>query len=290
MADMTTQAHDVRVVPGPEGEPIVEKAQQPDSYEFYNEIRYLSKVARLGLRRSTVPRLIAADCMTGLIQMEYIPGQPANEDTRDLVVGAIQELHDAEHRPAAVTRRGRVEADDFPGYLASTVDAREGQMAANGIFPAPALMDDVRGFILSLDCRGGFGFDQKDLRYRHTIIRPDRPLALIDWEYGNIAHPGQDLAKFAYDRHDRAGRDVYAVNEAMGLPDIIEDTIRLYVKAGGHATYSDEQLYDAVWELYPLAPIERSRSLLSRKPERYRQEVQRDLDLVEEWRELHPAA
>lgn len=289
MADMTTQRYETHIVPGPDGL-LLEKPHVPGTYEFYNEVLWLGEMAAQGFERFTVPEVRKADPLTGVVQMELIPGIAATEETRADVLAAAQELHSTITSPNALVRVGAVEKEDFPGYLASTVDAREAQLAAHGI-ERPGLLQAARESILGLMCDGGFGYDHKDLRYRHALRRTDGlPLALIDWEFGNIAHPGQDLAKLSYDRRDQATRrDGSNYSEDLPLPDIIEDTVLLYSKAGGHPTYDDDALFNAIWRLYPLAPIERARSLLDRKPKRYREEIERDLALVEEWHDTRVA-
>jgi thiamine kinase-like enzyme len=90
----------------------------------------------------------------------------------------------------------------------------------------------------------------------------DKP-TLIDWEFANISDPAQDVAKMVYD----------ATTHGYEKDKVLKRVLESYAYLKG---VSKDELEQHVRAFLPIIPLERSMSLVNRKPAGYEREVIRD--------------
>lgn len=242
---------------------------EPNSYEIKTELNWLLSNMIGSCHNFGVPNVHDASVDKGYIKMEFIEhesGKP-NDQIVDYLVSAAAELHSLV-KAENPKLRNPVAKDGYNaflrGYTQQRIDSLKGTQ-----FELPE--DVVNWILVQVDKLrvDFFSIVHRDMRARHLLFPKDtaKKPVLIDWEFSNISDPAQDLAKIIYDgtTHDL---DRKAITSK-----VLDD----YARIRG---VSADELAEHVYTFLPIIPLERSMSLIKRKPEGYEEELLKDLYFI----------
>lgn len=245
------------------------KKYQPESYEIKNELSWLLSTMIRSCHNFGVPEVKEASTEKGYVKMAFIEeskdGKPA-EELVDYLVSAAAELHSL-IKADNPKLRTPVSKDDYKpflkGYTGKRIDSLRGTQ-----FELPEEMERwIQEQIAKLK-NNYFTIVHRDMRARHLMFPIDtvKPV-LVDWEFTNISDPAQDVAKIIYD----------ATTHGLDREKVSKRVIDAYAHL---QKISKDELEEHVWTFLPIIPLERSMSLVNRKPEGFEAEVLRDLYFI----------
>jgi len=245
------------------------KKFQPDSYEVRNELSWLVSTMIKSCHNFGVPTVREASIKEGFIKMDFIEqgkeGRPL-EEIIDYLVSAAVELHGLvrSHNPRLRTPVSKSEYGAFlKKYTTVRLDSLKGTP-----FEIPVEIEIWILEEISKLKNEYFNIVHRDMRARHMLFGSgsDKP-TLIDWEFANISDPAQDVAKMVYD----------ATTHGYEKDKVLKRVLESYAYLKG---VSKDELEQHVRAFLPIIPLERSMSLVNRKPAGYEREVIRDLCFI----------
>lgn len=245
------------------------KRYQPESYEIKNEISWLLSTMIKSCQNFGVPEIKEASVQEGYVKMKFIEqlkdDKPADQIV-NFLVSAAAELHSLikAENPKLRTSVSKSEYNAFlDNYTKKRINSLKGTK-----FELP---QEVEQWILSQIERlrnEYFSVVHRDMRARHLMFPIDSPKPiLVDWEFSNVSDPAQDLAKIIYD----------ATTHGLDREQITKHILDAYANLRG---VSKDELEEHVRIFLPIIPLERSMSLINRKPEGYEAEILNDLYFI----------
>lgn len=245
------------------------KRYEPNSYEIKNELGWLLSSMLRVCHDFSVPLVKEASIEEGYIKMDFIEEEKSDkpqEEIVDYLVSAAIELHSL-LKAEQPMMRAPVSKSEYNVFLKEYTNKRINALKGSE-FELPEeivrwIQDQIN--VLRNDY---FSIVHRDMRARHLLLSANsgKPV-LIDWEFSNISDSAQDLAKIIYDAttHD-ADR---------------QQTTKRITDAYAHARgLSKDELEEHVNAFLPIIPLERSMSLINRKPDGYQAEILKDLFFI----------
>jgi len=245
------------------------KNYQPESYEIKNEISWLLSTMIKSCQNFGVPEIKEASVQGGYVKMEFIEqskdDKPADQIV-DFLVSAAAELHSLikAENPKLRTPVSKGEYKAFLGhYTKKRTDSLKGT-----VFELP--QEVVQWILKQIEHLKNdyFSVVHRDMRARHLMfpVNSAKPV-LVDWEFANISDPAQDLAKIIYD----------ATTHGLERKQVAKHILDTYSNIRG---ISKDELEEHVKIFLPIIPLERSMSLIHRKPDGYEAELLNDLYFI----------
>lgn len=245
------------------------KKYEPGSYEIKNEISWLLSNMIQSCKNFAVPQIHEASIEQGYVKMNFIEEdgeQKPDQEVVDYLVTIAGELHDL-LKSDTPRLRNPVSKTEYPQYLKTYTKQRVSSLEGSEFELPPEISAWIEKQINEL-AHDYFTVVHRDLRVRHLLFPKDGPKpVLIDWEFSNISHPAQDIAKIIYDATTR-GLDRKVVHERV---------LGTYAQLRG---LSASELEAQVRTFLPVIPLERSMSLIKRKPSGYEGEILKDLYFI----------
>lgn len=245
------------------------KKYQPESYEIKNELSWLLSSMIRSCHSFAVPEVREASVKDGFVKMNFIEqaqdGKPLDEVV-DFLVSAAAEIHSLVKADSPKLRTS-VSKSEYGDFLKGYTDQRVASLRGTDFEIPQEVTQWIMGQIEHLKFNY-FNVVHRDMRARHLIQPADstKPV-LVDWEFANISDPAQDLAKIIYD----------ATTHGIDREKITRRVLDAYAHIRG---VSKDELEEHVRTFLPIIPLERSMSLVHRKPDGYEGEVLRDLYFI----------
>jgi len=243
------------------------KKYEPDSYEIKNELSWLTSNLFSACSSFRVPRVKEASIENGYVKMEGIDVSktltPTKQEMLNYLIEVAGELHSIlqTHEPKM---RNSASAEEYNGYVTNFAKHRI-DIVKSSVGFEKEVSDWIYDKIKTLRNKY-FSIVHRDLRFRHLLFSKDnKKPTLIDWEFSNISHPAQDLAKLVYDT---------VVNYDLEYEDTVQNIVSNYSYITKQST---DEVENNVRVFLPIMPLEHCASFLRRKPKGYEEEVSRDL-------------
>jgi len=242
------------------------KKYEPGSYEIRNEISWLLSMMIMSCKQFGVPEIKEASVEGGYVKMGFIEQQEGGftpERVVDYLVSAAAELHSlikAEHPKLRVP----VSKSEYKTFLGEYTKKRIDRFVGTEFELPQDMVRWILGQIEKLKT-DYFGITHRDMRTRHLMFPTDsqKPI-LVDWEFSNVSDPAQDVAKIIYD----------ATTHGLERTEVTKRVIDAYAHMRG---VSRDEFEEHVRVFLPIIPLERSMSLMNRKPDGYAAEILKDL-------------
>ena len=243
------------------------KKYEPNSYEIKNELSWLLSSMLKCCSQFKVPNVVDSSIEQGFVKMDFIEtaeGKP-NADILNYLVSVAAELHSIIKSDRPVLRNS-VSSAEYSDFLGSYTAKRVTTIKDAG-FEVPAEIIEWISRQISNLRTSSYSIVHRDMRSRHLLFSKNDTPTLIDWEFSNISEPAQDVAKIIYD----------ATVNGLSFEEVKTRVIGSY----GYATnQSNDAVEDKVKVFLPIIPLERSMSLVNRRPKGYEQEVLSDLSFI----------
>ncbi len=245
------------------------KKYEPNSYEIKNELNWLLSKMIQTCHSFGVPRVHDHSVEKGFIKMDFIEQNSAikpNKEIIDFLATSAAELHSL-IKSENPKLRNSVSKTEYNSFLKKYTEKRIDSLK-NTEFELP---EDIVVWILNQIDKlrvNFFSIVHRDMRARHLLFQKDseKPI-LIDWEFSNISDPAQDLAKIIYD----------GTTHNLNRQEITKQILNIYTS---NRNVSNDEITEHIYTFLPIIPLERSMSLINRKPKGYEKEILNDLCFI----------